>query len=207
MNAQETSPFANPLTVAFFGISGSGKGTQADLLERLLTDKDPDRGVERAEMGALIREFYKSETALAKRAREIVDGGGLLPSFMPVYLLTNHLNQTFKGVEHLILDGVCRRPLQSELIDEIVRFYGRNDPQGIVMELSPMVAKTRLSGRGRIDDATDEAMQKRFAWYTEHVVPSIEVLEKKGWKMHRINGEPDIQTIQKDIITKLGLPV
>ena len=195
----------SPVTVAFFGISGSGKGTQADLLERFLTDKGGGRGVVRAEMGALLRDFFRTGTPLAKRAQAIVDAGGLLPSFMPIYMLATKLNPLFQGTEHLILDGVCRRPMQSELVDELVRFYGRTNLQSIVLQLSPETARTRLSTRGRVDDATDEAMQKRFAWYQEHVVPSIEVLEKRGWKTHYVNGELDIQTVHKDVLSKLGI--
>jgi adenylate kinase family enzyme len=195
----------NPLTAVFFGISGSGKGTQADLLERFLTDKGGGAGAVRAEMGHLLREFFKTETPLAKRAQEIVNGGGLLPSFMPIFMLTAHLNPSFKGTEHLILDGVCRRPVQSELVDEIARFYGRDNLQGIVLELTPEVARSRLASRGRVDDASEEAMQKRFAWFKEQVVPAIDALEKCGWKIHRINGDADIQAIHKEILTKLGL--
>lgn len=198
---------SSPITVVFFGISGSGKGTQADLLERFLADKDAGRGVLRAEMGHLLREFFKTGTPLAKRAQMIVDGGGLLPSFMPIFMLTDRMNASFQGTEHLILDGVCRRPVQSDLVDEIARFYGRDNLQAIVLELSAEKAKERLTSRGRVDDASEEAMAKRFAWYQEHVIPSVDALEKHGWKIHRISGDADIQAVHKDILTKLGLSV
>ena len=81
----------NPITVAFFGISGSGKGTQADMLEKFLNREDPKRSVARAEMGALARAFMKTGTPLAKRTEEIVSSGGLLPSFIPIYLLVEVL--------------------------------------------------------------------------------------------------------------------
>ncbi|TSC86189.1 MAG: Uncharacterized protein G01um10148_695 [Parcubacteria group bacterium Gr01-1014_8] len=205
MNAQSQETIEKPVTVVFFGISGSGKGTQADLLERFLTGKDSGRGVNRAEMGGLLREFFKTDTPLAKRARKIVEAGGLLPSFMPIFMLAEHLNPIFHGTEHLILDGVCRRPAQSELVDEIVRFYEGDNLQAIVLELSPAAARARLSARGRVDDASEAAMTSRFAWYEQHVVPAIKRLEELGWKIHRVNGEPDIQTIHKDILTRLGL--
>lgn len=194
-----------PVTVAFFGISGSGKGTQADLLERFLTDKGGGVGVARAEMGALLRDFFKTGTPLAKRAQAIVDRGGLLPSFMPIYMLAARLNPLFQGTEHLILDGVCRRPVQSDLVDELVRFYGLDNLHAIVLELSPEAARERLTTRGRVDDTSEEALQKRFAWYAEHVVPSIGALEKRGWNIHRINGGTDIQTIHKQILSDLGV--
>ena len=196
-----------PVSVVFFGISGSGKGTQADLLERYLGNKDVARGVLRAEMGGLLREFFNTGTPLAKRAQAVVNSGGLLPSFMPVFMLTDKLNASFKGSEHLILDGVCRRPVQSELVDEIMRFYKREDLKAVVLELSPEGAKQRLTSRGRVDDANDAAMQRRFAWYTEQVVPAIETLEKLGWDILRINGDQDIQAVHKDILSGLGLSI
>ena len=207
MNAQTQGTIEKAVTVVFFGISGSGKGTQADLLERFLTDKDSGRGVNRAEMGGLLRAFFKTDTPLAKRAQKIVDAGGLLPSFMPIFMLTHHLNPIFHGMEHLILDGVCRRPAQSELVDEIVRFYERDNLQAIVLELSPAAAHARLMTRGRVDDVSEAAMASRFAWYEQYVVPAIQRLEELGWNIHRVNGEPDIQTIHKDILSRLGVTV
>src|SRR3569623_1382433 len=100
------------LTIAFFGISGSGKGTQAELLEKFLKEND-SRGVVRPEMGSLLRAFMQSGTPLAGKTGEIVSSGGLVPSFMPIYLLTGLLNASFDGTQHLLLDGTCRRPDQS----------------------------------------------------------------------------------------------
>ena len=62
----------NAVTVAFFGISGSGKGTQCDLLEKYLKEKDPTRPVVRPEMGNLLRDFMQTGTSLAKHTGEIL---------------------------------------------------------------------------------------------------------------------------------------
>ena len=77
-----------PQSLAFFGISGSGKGTQCDLLEQFLKEKDPSRGVIRPVMGDLLRAFMETGTQLGAKVREILEAGGLVPSFMPIYLLT-----------------------------------------------------------------------------------------------------------------------
>lgn len=194
-----------PITVAFFGISGSGKGTQADMLQRFLEKRDPSRGVTRAEMGALARTFMKTGTSLAKKSDEVVSAGGLLPSFIPIFLLTDAINKTFTGEEHLILDGTCRRPDQSRAADEIARFYGRTELHAIMLKLSKESARTRLIGRGRHDDATDEALNRRFAWFEKDVVPSFETLKDCGWIAHEIDGEPDIDTIHTNMLSALNL--
>ena len=193
----------SPITAAFFGISGSGKGTQCILLENILKEKDPSRGVVRPEMGDLLRTFMQSGTSLAQHTAEIVNSGGLVPSFIPIYMLTGILNQSFDGTEHLILDGTCRRPDQSRAVDEMMKLWKRSNLQAIVLTLSKESAKKRLISRGRVDDATDEAMNSRFAWYEEHVVPSFEELRKLGWAVHELDGEPDVQTIHKNILAAL----
>lgn len=194
-----------PITVAFFGISGSGKGTQCELLEKFLKKEDPIRGVIRPEMGNLLRDFMKAGTSLSKHTAEIVNSGGLVPSFIPIYMLTGVLDQTFDGSQHLILDGTCRRPDQSHALDDMMRLWKRSDLRAIVLTLSKESAKKRLIARGRADDATDKALASRFAWYEEYVVPSIEALRTCGWTIHEIDGEPDVETIHTSIRTALKL--
>jgi adenylate kinase family enzyme len=194
-----------PLTVAFFGISGSGKGTQCERLQKLLEEKDSAHKVVRPEMGNLLRDFMKTGTSLAKRTGDILAAGGLVPSFMPIYLLTGTLNSSFDGTQHLILDGTCRRPDQSRAVDDMMKMWGRENLQAVVLNLSKESAKKRLVARGRFDDAKDEALASRFAWYEEHVVPSIEELRTLGWTVHEIDGEPGMDAVFESIVEALKL--
>ena len=193
------------LSVAFFGISGSGKGTQCALLEDYLKEKDPARGVVRPEMGNLLRAFMQSGTSLSKYTDEIVSSGGLVPSFIPIYLLTEELNKSFDGTQHVILDGTCRRPDQSRAADDMMRLWKRDNLQAVNLTLSREAAKGRLIARGRADDATEKALNSRFAWYEEQVVPAINELKNLGWTIHEVDGAPDIETVHKNLISVLGL--
>jgi len=195
-----------PITVAFFGISGSGKGTQADLLEKFLRERDPARDVVRAEMGNLARAFMKSGTPLAEAANSIVSSGGLLPSFIPIHLLVKHFDEAkVVGDEHFIFDGTFRKPLQSEVGDEIAQFYGRAEKHAIMLDLRKDAARTRLLARGRADDATIEALDRRFEWFEKDVIPSFHRLGELGWKMHEVNGEGTIEGIHGEVLTNLAL--
>lgn len=193
-----------PITVAFFGIAGSGKGTQCDLLEKFLTQKDT-HGVVRPEMGSLLRSFMKTGTSLAQKTDAIVSEGGLVPSFIPIHLLTSELNEKFDGTQHVILDGTCRRPDQSRAADDMMRLWGRTKLYVVELKLSAESAKKRLALRGRFDDAKDEVIAARFAWYEERVVPSIEELKKLGWEYKAVDGEPEIAEIHRNILSVLGL--
>ncbi|RJQ34577.1 nucleoside monophosphate kinase [Candidatus Parcubacteria bacterium] len=195
----------NPVTVAFFGISGAGKGTQCVLLEDYLKEKDPARDVVRPEMGDMLRKFMQKDTSLAKRIAEIVNSGGLVPSFIPIWMLTTVLNDSFDGTQHIILDGTCRRPDQSRAVDDMMRLWKREDLRAIVLTLSKETAKKRLIARGRADDATDEALLSRFKWYEEHVVPSIEELRTLGWAINEIDGEGDVETVHTKILAALNI--
>jgi adenylate kinase family enzyme len=191
-----------PISVALFGIAGSGKGTQADLLEKHLAKS---AAVVRPEMGVLLRSFMQTGSSLAQKTNEIVTAGGLVPSFIPIHLLTQMLNEYFDGSQHVILDGTCRRPDQSRAAHDMMKLWGRDNLHIVVLNLSKESAKARLAGRGRFDDAKDEVIEARFAWYGEHVVPSIEELKRLGWTYHEVDGEPDIETIHKNILSVLQL--
>ena len=86
-----------------------------------------------------------------------------------------------------------------------MRLLKRSDLRAVVLTLSKETAKKRLIARGRVDDAKDEALNSRFAWYEEHVVPSIEELQRCGWTICEIDGEPDVQAVHTSILLALGL--
>ncbi len=195
----------DPLTIAFFGISGSGKGTQAALLIDYLKEKDPGRVSARAEMGNFLRAFAEEPTLLGKKVKEILMSGGLVPSFMAIYMLVRYFDTHIQGDEHFIFDGTCRRPEQSIAVDELARFYGRKDLHVVVLNLSREEAHKRLLARGRPDDATEEALNSRFQWYTDHVIPSINKLVELGWTKHEVDGAADIATVHKQLLGELKL--
>ncbi|HUO50702.1 MAG TPA: nucleoside monophosphate kinase [Candidatus Paceibacterota bacterium] len=196
-----------PIAVVFFGLSGSGKGTQAELLEKYLHARNAERGVVRPDMGNLARQFVSTGTPLAQKVNTVLASGGLMPSFMPIFLLTNDMNETFTGHEHVIFDGVARRPTQSHAIDDMMRFWDRSPDtlHAISLQLSEDSARARLKGRGRADDVREEVIASRFAWYKTDVVAAIDALRSRGWQVHDIDAEPDPHTIHANILAALKL--
>ena len=194
---------ARPMTVVFFGIQGSGKGTQASLLEDFLV-RNSDDNVLRLEMGDRLRCFASGSGEANKRVGAIMKGGGLLPAFIPSHMMTSFFLTEFTGTEHLIFDGVARRIEQSMVLDDALTFYGRSDYHVITLELSEEEANRRMQLRHRSDDAETQ-IRKRFEWYKSETIPALEELKRRGRTVHAVDGHPSIEEIHKNVLAVLGL--
>ncbi len=190
-------------TVLFFGPSGAGKGTQVKLLTEFLKN-NTERETVYIEMGALLRAMVAEGGYSAELTGEVISHGGLMPSFIPVHLMTKHLVEHFTGEEHIIADGVVRRPDQARGFDDAMEFYGRGDYEVVCIELSEASTMERLLERGRSDD-TEESIRRRMQWYHDEVAPLIDLFKERGRTIHYIDGEPSIDAVHESILNALAL--
>ncbi len=197
---------AKPQTFLFYGRSGSGKGTQVELLIKYLAEKDPKRKSLHVETGALLRDFTENnDNYSAKAVKDMIDAGGLLPEFVPIAFWGNFLIKNLTGDEHIICDGVARRFPESPVLDSAFRFYKRESPHIVLIDVSPEWAMERLLARGRTDD-TKEGITKRSKWFDENVRPAIGFFEDNSYyKFHKINGEQTIEEVHKEILTAVKI--
>lgn len=195
-----------PQTVIFFGPSGAGKGTQADTLQAYIEEHYPEIPVLSFDGGEQIRSFIKEHPgAVAERAADLINEGNLLPSFIPIWLLSSFLIKNYSGKEFLMLDGVRLLP-EFKMLEEALEFFGAPQMHAIILDVPEDVCRERLRIRGREDDLDDEYVSKRLAWYEAEVLPSIEYLrEKDGYHVHDINGNQPIEGVQEDIRTALNI--
>ncbi len=191
-----------PISVLFFGSQGAGKGTQVKMLMDYLAAQS-ERGVVRIDMGQELRNLRDTGTHAGKLTGEIIDAGLRIYDFMAIYLQTKKLVDGFTGEEHIIADGLARGEDQTRAFDDMMKFYGR-DFVVINLVINDDTAVKRLMARGRNDD-TEEAILKRLAWTKTDVMPQLELLTSRGRTIIEIDGEPDVETIHKNILTKLGL--
>ncbi len=149
----------NKKTLIFIGNSGSGKGTQANLIEEKLKEKGEK--VLHVELGDHFRDFLSMTTDTAKAANEIAQKGALQPEFLAIHLWSKILNLYYSQDKNLILDGTPRTLREAYVLDGALRFYGIEDPIVIYIRVDRETVKERMLSRQRKDD-TEEKIENRL---------------------------------------------
>lgn len=194
----------SPQTFIFFGRVGSGKGTQANLIMEYLKRHDPERKCLYLETGQKLRDFITKDNYSANLTKEVLETGGLMPPFMPIWLWTTFLVDQFTGEEHLVFDGLCRRRYEAPILDTALKFYKRSGVTVIIIDTSNDWSIQRAIARGRSDDDIPE-IKKRLEWFDAEVVPAIEYFTNdQSYKVLHINGEQTIDEVHQDLVSKLG---
>ena len=196
-----------PQTFVFFGIVGSGKGTQVELLDKYLKDNHISDDVLFTSTGNEYRKLIGNGGYTSELVKGNLEKGFLQPDFLTISLFTDILKREMKENTVLIADGFPRTVAQSEAFENMMQFFNRSDIKIIYIELSKEEAVKRMKLRGRSDD-TDEGITNRFNEYVNNVIPSMEYFEgKDGYTIYKINGDQSIESVHKDIINSVGLSI
>lgn len=194
-----------PQTYIFIGISGSGKGTQINLLKKHIAKINEGIGSYSFVMGDTLRSFMKDDGYAQNVIKEITNQGLLVPDLITNSLFVSELLSKLNPNEHLFIDGIPRSVDQAKAIIEFMNFYNRSDVVIINIEVGQDEAKKRMLLRKRPDD-TEDSISERFNFYTNNVLPAIEYLkEKSDFKYVLIDGEKTIEEIHLDILKSLDL--
>jgi adenylate kinase len=188
----------SPTIIVFLGKSGSGKGTQVELLSQKF-------GLEIVSSGALLRAKAQDTDFVGKRIKEIIESGGLIPTPVIFRLWMDKLSQFKESEDSLqgfIMEGSPRKVYEAHLLDEALGFFEWNECMKVIyLELSDQEAIQRLTKRGRNDDI-EQAIQKRLDWYHKEVSPVVEYYREKGILV-TINGEQDVDKVHQEVLEKL----
>jgi len=196
----------NPQTFIFIGRSGCGKGTQAELLQQKLREKTPEIPIFYLETGERFREYIQSGTYSSNLSKDVMDQGGLQPEFLAVWNWSSLFVEKMQGNEHLVLDGTPRKLDEAAVLDSAMKFYKREKPFVIFLDVSKDFSIARFKDRGRADDKSLQAIEERMKWYEEFVVPAVRYYwQNDNYKLLHINGEQTIEQVHAEIITKMGI--
>ena len=195
-----------PQTILFHGISGAGKGTQAQLLKHYMEDKDSQNPVIYLSTGQEFRRFMEGDSFASRKVKALLDEGGLLPDFLPVWIWTDFLNRHMHtGKEHIILDGAVRRINEAPMMESALDFFEREHPVVIILNVTRERAIQHLKKRGRYDD-NDDDIKARLDWYETNVAPALNYFrENNRYRVFDVNGEQGIEQVHAEIIERLGL--
>lgn len=196
---------SKPQAYIFIGRSGCGKGTQAALLTEKLKALEPSIRIMHVESGNELRKFAAEDNYSAGLTKKVLAEGGLMPEFMPMYLWGKLFVAGFTGSETTIFDGTPRKLMEAKVLDSLFPFYGIDKPWIIYLDVDHDESARRLKNRGRADD-TDEAIQRRLAWYENDVKPSVEFYRTNpNVRFLDIDGKRSIDEVHQDIVQKVGL--
>lgn len=193
-------------TIIFIGPQGSGKGTQIDLLSKVLKAKDPERRLVDIQTGRRFRALAaKSEGFTERKIHETLDSGVLQPLFLSVALWGDAFHHHVDSSCHVLIDGFPRTVHEAEVLESALAFYEREPLTVINLETSEDIVRERMMRRARPDD-TPESIEARLAWYREETVP---VLAYYRERMHTTvvdcDGRKTIQEVHNEILSALRL--
>ncbi|MCF7843997.1 nucleoside monophosphate kinase [Candidatus Gracilibacteria bacterium] len=187
------------------GRSGSGKGTQSELLKNALESKGVERVVN-VTTGAGFRDFITKDTYVAKLAREVNDTGGLQPEFLAVWGWSNIFINILQGGETIILDGAPRKPFEVHVLHSAINFFGYHKPIIIYLETTESVSREHIAKRGRADDKIESDVNNRMDWFETDVLPTLDVyFNDPRYTVLRINGNQTIDEVHNEIMQKLSI--
>lgn len=153
--------------VILFGPPGSGKGTQAKMLEKKF-------GLVQVSTGDLFRYELGNNTPLGQEARSYMDKGQLVPDAVTVGMLKNKISQ-FPDSKGFIFDGFPRTIPQAEALDSLLAESGERVNTLISLDVDDDEIVKRLLERGktsgRADDANEEVIRKRITVYKSETEP------------------------------------
>jgi adenylate kinase len=127
------------MDIVLLGAPGSGKGTQAEHLQREL-------GLTHIASGDLFRDHVKRKTDLGLQANDYMTRGALVPDTVTIAMLRERISQpdTGKGV---LLDGFPRTMEQAIALNAMMADLGRSIDAVLYVEVPDEELIARLSGR------------------------------------------------------------
>lgn len=186
----------SPEVLLLMGPPGAGKGTQAAKLARA-------RGVTKLSTGDLLRSNVERDTELGRRAKGIMDAGGLVPDDLINAMVRSELDQ--QEPVRVLLDGFPRTAAQAEALDGMLDTFDAPLTAAIVLAVDEDELVRRLLGRaqqeGRSDDS-EATVRTRMEVYREQTQPLIDYYQRRG-KLRRVDGMGSVEDVFARIIEVL----
>jgi len=208
--------------IIFLGRSGSGKGTQAELLMKKFALVNIDTG-------DILRRLTKRKDKFGKTVSKNIVKGKLVPIWLVIYCWLDQLLKIpcKKGV---IMEGSPRQLEEAKILEEVFSWLGRENFKVVYLQTSVKEVTKRLLMRricskcgrefslnftpnlkrcsycgGKLIRRKDDyprAIKNRMLFFQKKILPVINYFRKKRIVIE-INGEGSVEEIHKGILKKL----
>ncbi|HEY0674540.1 MAG TPA: adenylate kinase [Longimicrobiales bacterium] len=208
------------MNLVLFGPPGAGKGTQGTVLAET-------RGLMKISTGDILRDAVRAGTTLGLEAKKFMDAGELVPDSVILGLVREAIQDAGSG---FIMDGFPRTIAQAEGVDALLTEMQKGIDAVIILDVPDEALVQRLSGRRscpncgavynvyfdkpkndekcdrcqselvqRADDKRDTVV-RRLDVYKQQTAPIIEYYQKRGANVQFVDGDRDIDAVQRDIL-------
>ena len=182
-----------------FGPPGAGKGTQA----KMLIDKF---NIVQISTGDMLRDEVKSQSALGKSAKAIMDRGDLVSDNIIIAMIKKRIQMSDCN-NGFILDGFPRTLNQAIELDGLLEDLKIKIDNVIQIEVDENLLLERINKRAlenesiRNDD-NSSILKNRIIVYKKDTMPVIDYY-KNLKKLNTINGMQSIEKVSRDILNIL----
>jgi adenylate kinase len=173
-----------------FGPPGSGKGTQAALIEKQF-------GMDHLSTGEILRGEVAHGSAVGQEAARIMAAGDLVPDDLITHIVQRRLRQAHSPAG-VLLDGFPRTEEQARMLDEMLGRDGRKVDFVIALDVPEDLLVERLLHRaaleGRSDD-TRQAIGERMHEYRTLTQAVLDHYRRSGVKVDEIDGVGEVDQV------------
>ncbi len=208
--------------IIFLGRSGSGKGTQAELLMKKFALANIDTG-------DILRKLTKRNDKFGKTVLETISHGKLVPIWLVIYCWLGQLLK-IPSKKGIIMEGSPRLLEEAKILEEVFSWLGRENFKVVYLQTSAKEVTQRLLTRRicskcgkefslnftpnlkncshcggkliRRKDDYPKAIKNRMLFFQKKILPVINYFRKKKMVVE-VNGEGSVQEIHKRILKKL----
>jgi adenylate kinase len=175
------------------GAPGSGKGTQAELLARMLL-------VPAISTGEMLRQAVAEKSDLGERVKGTMASGALVDDELMSEVVRHRLDRKDAG-RGFLLDGYPRTPAQAATLDALLADQGQQLDAVVLLDVPEVVLVSRAVARRRADDL-ESVVRERLRVYREKTEPLVAHYAERGL-LRRVDGDREIGAVTASILRAL----